>query len=136
MQRTNILSLQEVASVWIPYRIDAVRAAAWAMNLQTRVNGGATMNLSINKELRFSGYAIYFIEPMLEIGLVHARALLEFLGIHARNGKLVQISRRRPSDIGRRLKPKHGIARRDMFSHKYARLSCRVGTCRNYRTNQ
>jgi hypothetical protein len=69
------------------------------MNLQTRIDGGATMDLSINKELRFSGYAIYFIEPILEIGLVHARALLEFLGIHARNGKLVNISRRRPSDI-------------------------------------
>jgi hypothetical protein len=99
MLRTNILSLQEVASVWIPYRIEAVRAAAWAMNLQTCINGDATINLSIDKELRFSGYVNYFIEPMIEIGLVHARALLEFLGIYARNGKLINIGRRRPSDI-------------------------------------
>lgn len=37
--------------------------------------------------------------PMIEVGIIHARSLLEFLGLCAKNGKLGQLRNRRPDDI-------------------------------------
>jgi hypothetical protein len=37
--------------------------------------------------------------PMIEVGIIHTRALLEFLGLCATNGRLAQIKKRRPDDI-------------------------------------
>jgi hypothetical protein len=36
----------------------------------------------------------------IEAGVIHARALLEFLGLAVRNGRLGQVPRRFPGDIG------------------------------------
>lgn len=99
MQRSKVLSLDEVAKEWIPYRIDAVRGATWTMEMQTRVHGSEKMSISIRNKFEYDGYVGYFLQPMLEIGLVHARALLEFVGLYAKNGNLEQINRRRPNDI-------------------------------------
>jgi hypothetical protein len=41
-----------------------------------------------------------FINPAIEVGLVHCRALLEFLGLKANSGRIVNVRSRRSSDIG------------------------------------
>jgi hypothetical protein len=99
MRRSNTLSLEEIASDWLRLRIHAVNNAAWAMEMQTRTNGTDKIKLSVGEELHFTSYSGNFLLPIYEIGFVHARALLEFIGLQAKNGKLVQVKQRRPSDI-------------------------------------
>ena len=41
-----------------------------------------------------------FTNPAIEAGLVHSRALLEFLGLCDKNGTLCNIKKRRRGDVG------------------------------------
>ena len=49
--------------------------------------------------MKLRGNVAAIANPMIEVGIIHARALLEFLGLCARNGRLEQIKKRRPDDI-------------------------------------
>jgi hypothetical protein len=99
MQRSKILSLDEILSTWLPLRMHAINNAAWAMDMQTRIIGSEEARLSIGDNLNYKSYVGNFLLPVYESGFVHGRALLEFVGLQAKNGKLIQIKRRRPSDI-------------------------------------
>lgn len=99
MHRSKTLSLEEVVSSWLPRRIHAVNNAAWAMGIQSKTSGAEELRMSIDDTLHFTCYAGNFILPIIEIGLVHARALLEFIGLKAKDGKLHQVKNRLQSDI-------------------------------------
>jgi hypothetical protein len=58
------------------------------------------LEIHVNGKLQIEGNLHAFTNPAIEVGLVHCRALLEFLGLTANSGRIVNINRRRPSDIG------------------------------------
>jgi hypothetical protein len=99
MLKTESISLEEVLTIWLPGRIEAVKNATWALELQTRVHGSAAIHASIDGQVHIKGNVALFAGPIIEIGFVHARALLEFLGLGARYGKLAQVTRRKPTDL-------------------------------------
>jgi hypothetical protein len=99
MQKTAPLSLEEILTIWLPNRIEAVKNATWALELQTRVHGSAAMQASIDGQIHIKGNVALFVRPIIESGFVHTRALLEFLGVVARNGKLARVTRRKPTDV-------------------------------------
>lgn len=84
----------------IPYRLQAVGTLALAWKWRSTWEGPKQVQIFFDGQLAIEGNSNAILNPMLESGFVHARALLEFLGLCVKNGKLANIDRRRPDDIG------------------------------------
>ena len=96
------MNLDRLRDEIIPYRMKAVDA----LNLATRYQAQwpdhppPPLEIHIDGKLQVEGNLYTFTNPAIEIGLVHCRALLEFLGLAAERGHIVINKRRRSSDIG------------------------------------
>jgi len=53
----------------------------------------------VDGKKKLQGNVASIANPMIEIGFIHARALLEFLGLSAHRGHLVQIATRHAGDV-------------------------------------
>lgn len=83
----------------LPYRMQAVETLNLALNLSTNW-GAAPMTLYAGDKLVVEGTLHGFTNPCIEAGMMHCRALLEFLGLCDKNGRLCNIKKRRSTDIG------------------------------------
>lgn len=83
----------------LPYRLQAVEMLNLALNLNAGW-GAAPMTLYAGDKLVVEGTLHGFTNPCIEAGMMHCRALLEFLGLCDRNGRLGNIKKRRATDIG------------------------------------
>ncbi len=85
----------------LPYRMQAVNTLNLAIRMRLTWPETPPMCIHVNGKLVVEGNLNAFTNPVIEAGLVHCRALLEFLGLcMTPNGKLGNISKRRGSDIG------------------------------------
>lgn len=84
----------------IPYRLQAVGALALAWKWWSTSDGPKQAQVYFDGQLAIEGNSGAILNPILDAGFVHARALLEFLGLCVKNGKLSNIQNRRPDDIG------------------------------------
>lgn len=85
----------------IPYRLSAVAALTIALRHRQSWDRPRSLEIYFDKVLAIEGNSNAFTNPVIESGLIHCRALLEFLGLTAKNGRLQSISSpRRPDDIG------------------------------------
>ena len=83
----------------LPYRMTAVETLNLAIHLQMRWDR-PPMTIHVNDKLVVEGNLNAFTNPAIEAGLVHCRALLEFLGLcMTKDARLANLTRR-PSDIG------------------------------------
>jgi len=89
----------EVLNKTIPYRLKAVAALTGALNLVASSNGPKSLTICFDGELTIEGNSRAYTNPVIEAGLMHCRALLEFLGVRAGGNKLAPIIRKR-SDVG------------------------------------
>ena len=64
----------------LPYRMQAVAILNRALSLRATW-GVARMNIYVNDKLVVEGNLNGFTNPAIEAGLMHCRALLEFLGL-------------------------------------------------------
>jgi hypothetical protein len=94
------MSLDRLLNEIIPYRMHAVETLIFAAELAARSKHFPSLKIYIDDKLRIEGNLYAFTNPAIEVGLVHCRALLEFLGVVAQNGRIANIKSRRPSDIG------------------------------------
>lgn len=84
----------------LPYRMQAISTLNLAINLSATW-GAAPMNIFAGDKLVVEGNLFGFTNPAIEAGIMHCRALLEFLGLCSDNGQLGNITRaRRRTDIG------------------------------------
>lgn len=84
----------------LPHRMQAVATLNLALKLYATW-GVAPMTLYAGDKLVVEGNLLAFINPAIEAGMMHCRALLEFLGLCNDNGRLGNISRpRRSTDVG------------------------------------
>jgi hypothetical protein len=83
----------------LPYRMQAIDTLNLAIDLSAR-RGAEPMTIHAGDKLAVEGTLYGFTNPAIEAGMMHCRALLEFLGLRDENGKLGNISRRRSTDIG------------------------------------
>jgi hypothetical protein len=83
----------------LPYRMQAVETLNLALNLNGRW-GAVPMTLYAGDKLVVEGTLYGFTNPCIEAGMMHCRALLEFLGLCDKNGRLGNIKKRRSTDIG------------------------------------
>jgi len=85
----------------IPHRMYAVSMLNYAAQLSTRYEKVPSIDVFVDGKLLIKGNLFALTNPAIEAGLVHCRALLEFLGLTAnKSGRIVNVSRRRPTDIG------------------------------------
>ncbi|MCP4620207.1 MAG: hypothetical protein GY844_27685 [Bradyrhizobium sp.] len=83
----------------LPYRMQAVATLNLALKLSATL-GAAPMNIYADGKLVVEGDLNGFTNPAIEAGLMHCRALLEFLGLCSRNRRLGNITNRRNTDVG------------------------------------
>jgi hypothetical protein len=95
------MNLDRLLNEIIPYRMQAVDTLILATRLATRWPHPPPLEIYVDGRLQVEGNLYAFTNPAIEVGLVHCRALLEFLGLAAnKSGRIVNIDRRRSSDIG------------------------------------
>lgn len=130
-----MMSRDDILERWIPYRLQAIDTFqfAWSWLRESDnprdvlvVEGGhwkldGTVESVVGGHLKLRGNVASIANPMIEAGVIHARALLEFLGLRAHNGRLAQVTKRYPGDIAvehlstsqfplQRLDPEHALA--------------------------
>jgi len=95
------MTLDEILNQWIPYRLQAIQTLQLAWKLANECEQQRNVEIVVDGEIRLEGNVALITNPMIEIGLVHARALLEFLGLMTKEGKLTNVSprKRRSDDI-------------------------------------
>lgn len=90
---------QEVLDIWIPYRLQAIRTMWWAYNQLQDLPRPRELQVFVDGRQLLQGNASAVLNPMIEAGFIHARCLLEFLGLGVKRGRLVTIDNRRGDDI-------------------------------------
>lgn len=94
-----MFTLDDILKRWIPYRLEAVETLRWAWALSEESNG-ASIEVHVDGHCRLHGNVGAIANPMIEAGFIHARALLEFLGLAVtKGGALCVVTNRRPGDV-------------------------------------
>ncbi|MEI6399391.1 MAG: hypothetical protein WCO71_11535, partial [Pseudomonadota bacterium] len=83
-----------------PYRMHAVEIFRFALRLRSEWAEAPPMEISVGDKLVVEGNLNAFTNPAIEAGVIHSRALLQFLGLCCRNNKLCNIKGRKDDDIG------------------------------------
>lgn len=96
---TQTFDRQEILRL-LDHRMQSVATLNWALLERARWSAAPPVAVHIDGKLMLEGNLNAITNPMLEAGLVHCRALLEFMGLCERRGALAQIRERRPGDIG------------------------------------
>lgn len=76
-----MFSHDDIINRIIPYRLQAVDAANSATRLLISWDAPMSMNIYFDGKLRITGNSNAYLNPVLESGLIHCRALLDFLGL-------------------------------------------------------
>lgn len=80
--------------------MQSVATLYWALAIRSRWEVAPPIAVHIDGKLMLEGNLNAITNPMLEVGLIHCRALIEFLGLRDERGSLSQIKKRRPTDVG------------------------------------
>lgn len=94
-----MMTLEDVLNRWIPYRLQALETFQFAWKWIGESDATRKVEVFEADRLKLKVNVEAIANPMIEVGFIHARALLEFMGLCANNGKLGQIRNRRPDDI-------------------------------------
>ena len=94
-----MITREEMLNQWIPYRLQAIETLQFAWQWISESDSPRQVDVLVDGKLKLRGNVASIANPMIEAGIIHARALLEFLGLCAVNGKLGQVQRRRPDDV-------------------------------------
>jgi hypothetical protein len=89
----------EILTRHIPYRLQAVSTLSVALGLWPDNGVPVPMKIFFNDHLVIDSNSYGFLNPAIECGLMHCRALLEFLGLCELNGQLRNIGRRHDDDV-------------------------------------
>jgi hypothetical protein len=88
----------------LPHRLNALSIAIVMLQLRLQLEEPKPMQIFIEGRPRFEDLTTLFMNPIFEVGALHARALLEFVGVKAdrKTEKLVQVDlkNRNPDDAG------------------------------------
>ncbi|UST96766.1 hypothetical protein [Pseudomonas siliginis] len=97
----SVDSLADALNHFIPHSLGAIEALNIALRLQTDRGDAQPMKILINDELTIEGNSNAFTNAAIEAGVMHRRALLEFLGLTSASGRLQNLTHpRRGDDIG------------------------------------
>lgn len=81
----------------LPYRLEAVEILSLALRYRLSWDGPVPMEVHFDGKLSIEGLSTAFTNPVIEAGIFHCRALLEFIGLRADPKNHGKLSPRRPS---------------------------------------
>ena len=84
----------------IPYSLTAVSTMSIALAYAESWDAPKRMEVYFDGKLSVEGSSNAFVSLAVESGLMHCRALLEFMGLCVKVDKLANIQSRRPDDVG------------------------------------
>ena len=70
-----------VLNIVIPHRLDAIAALNLLASLRMKWGAPKAMEVYFVGQLQMTGNSRAFAKPVVEAGLIHRRALLEFVGL-------------------------------------------------------
>ncbi len=84
----------------LPHRLNAIDIAVLMLKFQLKWEEPKPMEIYVDGVLQFDGLTTMFTNSTVENGVLHARALLEFVGLKVQGEQLVQLDskRRHPDD--------------------------------------
>lgn len=96
----------------IPHRLDALAILALMLELRLKWEEPKPMQILVEGCVQFEGLTSLFTNPIIEVGVLHIRALLEFIGLKANSNALVAVltNQRRSDDAGIELLELNGKA--------------------------
>ena len=100
MNATQLSQGAELTKLFIPYRMQAIAKFHYALSLRSNWSEVPSMTMHVDDKLVMEGNLNAFTNPAIEAGLVHCRALLEFLGLCDMKGVLSNIRGRKNGDVG------------------------------------
>lgn len=86
----------EIIDHIIPYRLGALDTANLAVHLRRSWDRPLPMEICFNGKLTITGNSNAFTNPVLETGIIHCRALLDFLGLKVKKGTPDKLTSRSP----------------------------------------
>jgi hypothetical protein len=86
----------EVLNSIIPYRLEAVTIANLVAGLRNEWCAPKSMKVYFDDRLQFTGSSNTLTNPVLEAGLIHCRALLDFLGLKVDSKDPTKLTNRDP----------------------------------------
>ena len=93
---------QEYLETVIPYRMKAISIFHVALKYVSHFDSPKRLEIYLDGKLSIEGLSTAWTNPAIESGIMHCRAMLEFLGLNVdpkNPEKLVQRSGRRPTDL-------------------------------------
>lgn len=96
----------------IPHRLDALAILALMLEFRLRWEEPKPMQIVVDGKVQFEGLTSLFTNPIIEAGVLHIRALLEFIGLKSTSSSLVAVttSQRRDDDTAIELLSNRGRA--------------------------
>ena len=95
------MNLKYVQEVLIPHRLRSIAAMNLAAKYILSWGKPVSIEISFNGKLSIEGLSTAFTNPVIESGIIHSRAILEFMGLRLHDGALANIKLpRRKDDIG------------------------------------
>lgn len=91
--------LQHYLNRVLPHRLYAIGAFEMALHLVSNYPEAADLECRLNGRVRIVGSSTTITNPTIEIGIIHSRVLLEFLGIKARSDTALMSTKPRKADI-------------------------------------
>ena len=73
-----MISLEEILERWIPYRLQAIETLQFAWDWIGESDAPREVIVLVDGHKKLQGNVAAIANPMIEIGFIHARALLEF----------------------------------------------------------
>lgn len=86
------MNSEDYLSRLLPHRLDALAIAALMLKFRLKWEEPKPMQIFVDGRLQFEGRTSMFTNPAIEVGVLHGRALLEFVGLKVNDRQLVQLS--------------------------------------------
>lgn len=99
VERSRALSLDEILNEWLQMRIQAIHSMLWILDLSDQFGDDASIQVRIKAGPTIESTLPFLSSPIIAAGYVHSRAVLEFLGITTKDGKLVRVGSRHKTDV-------------------------------------
>ncbi len=90
---------QHYLNTVLPYRLYALGSFAMALHLVAEFPDGAGIVCTFDGKPKIYGKSTAITNPSIEMGIVHSRVLLEFLGLKAKSETQLDLKERRKCDI-------------------------------------
>ena len=88
-------TLKRYIETILPWRLKALRIARHMISFVEQYPEGGEYECRVKGELRLDGKSTAITNPPIEMGLIHSRVLLEFLGLRVKQGRLSKANKRK-----------------------------------------